>query len=93
MTFGKPSTDDANRLASNGVGHDDEPVGMGLTEKKEAILADRVVRVVDGERERVTEGCRRILEGDAVLGRVPASLRRIPDKLHRVTGVRIAYRH
>ena len=49
MTFSNPSTDDAYGLSPNSVGHDDEAAGVGLTQEKQALLAERVVGVVDGE--------------------------------------------
>jgi hypothetical protein len=52
------------------VGNDQKPPGSRGAERDEAVLAERVIWISGGRRQRIAEDGRRLLERDAVLGEI-----------------------
>ena len=66
--------------------HDDELSGEGKSQQNVTILAYRVVRVVDGDRERIPESRGGLLEADAMPLGIHMRFCRVPFEVHDAAG-------
>ena len=67
MTCGKPSTDHPDDISALRMNDDEQAAAIGETHEDETILLMGVVGIEDGDRERIPEGGRRLVEGDSML--------------------------
>ena len=65
-----------------GVGDDQEPTYRGDPKRQQAMLADRMVGIVERYSQRVSEDRRGLLEGHIVILKVSRRLLRVPAELH-----------
>ena len=69
--------DETNSFVTINVGNDDEPLAIRVTGGQKPMLLQRMIWVIDCQRERISEGARRFVESDTVLGLVPLVFLRI----------------
>ena len=72
------------------MGHHEKSVFRGNSERQVTWLSLRMIRIVKGERKRITENCCRFIEANAMFGLVYFRFVEIPFEPHHGNPIRLS---